>query len=107
MALSSSNLFSHQIEYQIDNNGYNTIINAVALGGVQSLSLLPSLNLHLLRSAYYNIINQPEMTLQFIAQQSNFRFFFYKTNDHVWEIVTNNDATHIFLARLFNQANLY
>ena len=102
MALSSSSLLSPA--YQIPNDGYNNIRNTVALGGVhlQPFTLLPVLDGSLIRYAYQQIANQPDMSVEYIGQQSGCRFFFYKSNNQVWHVVSNEDVDEIYLAEVAN-----
>lgn len=96
--LSSSLLFSNN--NPISEDLYNTIRNCVSNGGVQlhPLRLLPALTDDKIRHAYYIISTQPEMTIYFIGQQSECRFFFYKTNGLIYYIVTNHDSSEIYIA---------
>lgn len=96
MALSSASLFS--APYQIAQDAFNTIRNAVALGQANhnAYALFPSFNPHLIHTAYRYIENGPDMSLEFIAYQSGFRFFLYKTDNQVYEVVSNEQVTEIY-----------
>lgn len=100
MALSSASLLSPA--YQLPNDGYNNIRNTVALGGVpfQPLILLPVLDDALIRYAYQQIVNQPDMSIKFIGNQSGCRFFFYKSNNQIWKVISNEDVDEIYLAEV-------
>lgn len=98
--LSSSILLSNTNNNPISEDVYNAIRNCVENGGIRMhpLVLLPSLTNNL-RYEYY--INKPDMTLHFIGQQSDCCFFFYNTNRVLYYIVTNHDASEIYLAEQY------
>lgn len=100
MDISSASLLSPA--YQLSNDGYNNIRNSVALGGVHlsHLSLLPVLDSSLIRYAYHRIANQPDMSVEHIGQQSGCHFFFYKSNNQVWHVISNEDVDEIYLAEV-------
>jgi hypothetical protein len=98
MALSSASLLSPS--YQIDINAYNTIRNAVLLGEVYNpMSFIPSFNTDLLRYTYHQIENQPDMSVEYFASRSGFRFFFYKNSGRVYHVVSNEEVTEIYQVR--------
>ena len=95
MALSSSMLLSPV--YQITDDVFNSIRNAVEGGEIHNaLALFPSFNSNLLHNAYRYIENGPDMSIEFIAYQSGFRFFFYKSDGKVYQVVSNDDVTEIY-----------
>jgi transglutaminase/protease-like cytokinesis protein 3 len=96
MALSSSLLLSH--EFQITENAFNTIRNVVNLGEAthNANALFPSLNPLLLHSTYRYIENGPDMSIHFMTCRSGFRFFLYKTDERIYQVVSNDDVTEIY-----------
>lgn len=96
MALSSSSLLS--TSYQITEDSFNTIRDAVDLGHAthNANALFPSFNSDFLHTAYRYIENGPDMSVEFIAYQSGFRFFFYKTDGQVYQVVSNEQVTEIY-----------
>lgn len=96
MALSSASLLSPS--FQITNEVYNTVRNSVEIGGVNCSPyfLIPSFNSDLLTHAYRQMITRPDNSIEFIAQHSNFLFFFYKKEGRVYQVVSNRDVTEIY-----------
>lgn len=99
----SSALFSNQpSQFNVTMDIFNTILNILnsVNGGVQEtpFSLFPSLSGARFRTAYQNIINEPNFTLHFVHILSEFRFFFFKMGGQVYQIITDLQVTDVYQA---------
>ena len=98
----SSALFSNQPQFNITMDIFNTILNIMnsVNGGAQEtpFSLFPSLSGSRFRTAYQNIINEPNFTLHFVHILSEFRFFFLKMGGRVYQIITDSQVTDVYQA---------
>ena len=100
MDLSSSSLFSQ--EFQITQDGCNTICNAVYIyqnsqnGVYDSNILIPSFGSDYVSSQFIDFENHPELRIKFFAYQSGFLFFFYRSNGQSYQVVTNDDMSYIY-----------
>jgi hypothetical protein len=94
----SSLLYS--ADFQITPIVYNTVLNAVNLhlDGHQfsEVMLLPSLNSTIFDIGYERILNEDDMTLRQISQTSGFRFFLFKMNNNIYNIITNLDVSVVY-----------
>jgi len=94
----SSSLLS--VNVQITPMVYNTVLNAVNLHldghHFSEVMLLPSLNSTTLDIAYDGILNDNDMTLRQISQTSGFRFFLFKLNNNIYNIITNLDVSVVY-----------
>jgi len=75
----------------------NTIRNIVVNSGEVSnpFSLFPSIDKYL-KYTYKEIINKPNESFQLITSKSCYKFFFYKTDDVIYEVVTNLNVTDVY-----------
>lgn len=97
-SLSSSSLLSgHDDHYHITQEVFNTILNGVISGvSSSSLSLFPSLKDSVIDSAKEYLNNQQQDTaLLFSRIRSDFRFFFFKFNSQIYQIITNLEVSVI------------
>jgi len=94
----SSSLLS--VNFQITPMEYNTVLNAVNLHlngyHFSEVMLLPSLNSTTLDIGYDGILNDDDMTLRQISQTSGFRFFLFKLNNNIYNIITNLDVSVVY-----------
>ena len=89
--------------FQITNYEYNNILNAVNLymndhnyQFDNPFALIPALNSTTLDIAYEGILNDDNMTVRLVSQTSGFRFFFFKMNNNVYQIITNLDSSIVY-----------
>ena len=66
-----------------------------------SFILFPHLSVDLVLYSYEQITNRPDMSIEHIGQRSGFRFFFYKVNNKVYYVVSNEDFDQIYHAEIF------
>jgi hypothetical protein len=64
------------------------------------LSLFPSLNETHISVSHQQIVGQANGALHLVGSREGFRFFFYKTNDQVYQIISNEDVTDIYQVKV-------
>ena len=107
MALSSALLFgqSPQPEFEITADVFNTVVNGLNNGVVEnSLHLIPVMSYARIGMAYERIIDEPNFTLHFVYINSGFRYFLFKNEDGVRQIITDLDVTRIYSINSVNPA---
>ena len=103
MDLSSSSLFGQQQQpFEITANIFNTIINGLVGFQQNPFQVIPTLSFHRLRSAYQRIINQPDFTMHFVDIISGFRFFLFKNDGTVRQIITDSQVSNIYSISFVN-----
>lgn len=105
MDFSSSSLFGQpRQEFQITANVFNAIINGMNNRIEENPhQLIPVLNYSRVGMAYDRIINEPDFTLHFVHHISlGFRYFFFKNEGMVRQIITNSDVTRIYSVSIVN-----
>lgn len=95
-------------KFQITNYEYNEILNAVNLYMKNHnyhfdhpFVLFPALNSTTLDIAHERILNDDNMSVIQISQTSGFRFFFFKINNDVYQIITNLDLSIVYNVSLY------
>ena len=95
MSISSTNLLSDS-HFQVTRTMFNTIINGIRDCFTNSTyNLFPSLNESLIRYEYNRLIDKPNMTLHFSCVRSEYRFFFFKINNEVYQVITDFEVNTI------------
>ena len=62
--------------------------------------LLPQLNITSIQMGYEGIIDQDNMSVHLISSRSNFRTYFCKNNNQVYEVITDSLTQNIFSVTL-------
>ena len=77
---------------------FNKIHNAVEKGPFSKLrsSLIPFLGHDFSIEKLREFINCPELIIKFFGEKLGFLFFFYRYNDALYEVITNEDFTTIY-----------
>ena len=102
----SSALFGPEPIVSIDN--INTVVNAVNIGQFGSpLALLPSINLSHVQIAYNDLVNEPNMTVHLVLSRQNFKIYFCKANNHIFQIITDEFTQRIHLVELVANPQLF
>jgi hypothetical protein len=89
----------------LTNNEINNVLNATNLivnnnnYHLQHV-LLPQLNIMSIQMGYEGIIDQDNMSVHLISYRSNFRTYFCKNNNQVYEVITDSLTQNIFSVTL-------
>jgi hypothetical protein len=88
----------------LTNNEINNVLNATNLLNNNNYHLqhvlLPQLNITSIQIGYEGIIDQDNMSVHLISSRSNFRTYFCKNNNQVYEVITDSLTQNIFSVTL-------